>query len=81
MDRPERDAAGGIPVDSYSREERERITRMALGVDAPSCPRCGGTMDRRAVPPRTDVSYVRDRIWLVCGDCSRSLVIDRGRAK
>ena len=81
MDRPERAAADETPVDSYSREERESLTRMALGTGALSCPRCDGTMDRRAIPPRADVSYVRDRIWLVCGDCSRSLVIDRARAE
>ncbi|MFG1690643.1 hypothetical protein ACGF5M_00565 [Gemmatimonadota bacterium] len=81
MDRPETDAAAETPADSYSRDERERLSRMALGDGALSCPRCGGTVDRRAIPPRTDVSYVRDRIWLVCNDCSRSLVIDRVRAE
>ncbi len=81
VNRPRTDPTDETPVDSYSREERGRLTRMALGTDALSCPRCGGPMDRRAIPPRSDVSYVRDRIWLVCGGCSRSLVIDRARAE
>ncbi len=34
-------------------------------------------MTRREIHPRSDVSYVRDRIWLVCVGCGRSLVTDR----
>jgi hypothetical protein len=34
-------------------------------------------MDRRGVPPRAEVSYVRDRVWLVCRKCHRSAVFDR----
>jgi hypothetical protein len=81
MDRSETDAADEVPIDSYSRKERERLTSMALGTGPLSCPRCDGKVDRRDIPPRTDVSYVRVRIWLVCNDCSRSLVIDRVRVE
>lgn len=41
------------------------------------CPRCDVTMDRREIPPRSDVSYVRDRVWLSCPSCHGSLVVDR----
>ena len=41
------------------------------------CPECGSAVDQRPVPPRSDVSYVRDRVWLVCPTCHRSGVIDR----
>ena len=34
-------------------------------------------MDARLVPPRSDVAYVRDRVWLACPACGRTLVIDR----
>lgn len=46
--------------------------------DAPLlCPHCGSPLDRREVQPRPDVAYVRERIWLLCGRCGRSGVIDR----
>ena len=57
--------------------EIDRI-RAALteGSDA-NCPRCGGRFDHTDVPPRADVPYVRDRIWLICATCGVGLVIDR----
>jgi endogenous inhibitor of DNA gyrase (YacG/DUF329 family) len=52
----------------------------ALGGPAPvPCPACGEAMEQRAVPPRSEVSYVRDRVWLVCPGCQRSVVFDRRR--
>jgi hypothetical protein len=42
-----------------------------------TCPRCGTALDRRPVPPRRDVSYVRDRLWLVCPQCHATGVLDR----
>ncbi|MEQ9398822.1 MAG: hypothetical protein RJQ04_06595 [Longimicrobiales bacterium] len=41
------------------------------------CPECGTPLDQRAVPPRRDVSYVRDRLWLVCPTCHGTAVLDR----
>jgi hypothetical protein len=41
------------------------------------CPRCSTALDRRPVPPRRDVPYVRDRIWLVCPGCRATGVVDR----
>jgi endogenous inhibitor of DNA gyrase (YacG/DUF329 family) len=41
------------------------------------CPRCMTPLDRRTIPPRPDVSYVRDRIWLACPRCHRAVVLDR----
>lgn len=37
-------------------------------------------MDRREVPPRPDVSYVRDRVWVVCPRCHAAAVLDRREA-
>ena len=61
-------------------DEIERI-RAALtrGADA-LCPRCDGLFDRTEVPPRDDVPYVRDRIWLICPSCGVGLVMDRPKA-
>lgn len=41
------------------------------------CPVCDVMLDQRPVPPRTDVSYVRDRLWIICPSCHRSVVLDR----
>jgi hypothetical protein len=41
------------------------------------CPVCETPLDRREVPPRTDVSYVRDRLWVSCPACHRTAVLDR----
>jgi len=52
--------------------------RSDPSTDAPlPCPHCGSPLDRREVQPRPDVAYVRERIWLLCGRCGRSGVIDR----
>jgi len=63
----------------YSPEE---ITQ--LGVEARegaplSCPHCLVPLDRRPVPPRADVSYVRDRVWVTCPSCQSSVVLDLKR--
>ncbi len=33
-------------------------------------------MDRTEIQPRTDVSYVRKRVWLMCAPCDRSVIMD-----
>lgn len=64
-------------TEPYSSEEQREIAESALRGNVPRCPLCTSLMDEWPVPPRRDVSYVRDRVWLVCGRCSRSVVIDR----
>lgn len=62
----------------YDRAEAAELKRaLGRGEARPACPRCGVAMSRRRVPPRSGVAYVRDRIWLVCLECRRSLVVDR----
>jgi ribosomal protein S27AE len=62
----------------FSAEERRALER-ALAAGRSVCPRCGSALERREVPPRSDVSYVRDRIWLLCGRCGATAVLDQGR--
>jgi hypothetical protein len=62
----------------FSAAERRELER-ALAAGRSVCPRCGSALDRREVPPRADVSYVRDRIWLLCGGCGATAVLDRER--
>ncbi len=63
--------------EAFSREQERAIGRLVREGGRPLCPTCAVTLDERAVPPREDVSYVRDRVWLVCPSCRRSTVVDR----
>lgn len=78
--RGEGGAGGGRarrPEGAYSAEEQRAILR-ALRERRPSvCPSCGQPLTPTAVPPKPEVAYVRDRIWILCGSCGRSLVVDR----
>ena len=62
---------------SFTEEETQEIVHAFLTREDLRCPRCRIPMDARPVPPRPDVSYVRDRLWLVCPGCRRSIVLDR----
>lgn len=64
-------------VFSYSSEAARAMRRAYHAGEEVRCPRCRVAMDRRRVPPRRDVSYVRDRVWLTCPACRGTLVLDR----
>ncbi len=56
----------------------ERLLKERLDGGEPLlCPRCLSAMVRRDVRPRSDVSYVRDRVWLMCERCRRTAVLER----
>ena len=61
----------------FTPDELTALGREVRRGGAVRCPACGSALDQRPVPPRTDVSYVRDRVWLVCPSCHRNGVIDR----
>ena len=61
----------------YTSGEERVLTDAVRRGELPVCPTCATPMDARAVPPRADVSYVRDRTLLVCPGCRRSHVLDR----
>ncbi len=58
-------------------DEVERIRAALISGSDAVCTRCEGRLDRTDVSPRSDVPYVRDRIWLICGNCGATLVMDR----
>ncbi len=64
----------------FKPHEIESIRAALAGGSEPVCPRCGGRFDHTDVPPRSDVPYVRDRIWLICASCGDGLVMDRPKA-
>ena len=61
----------------FTHPQIQELGRIVRSGRSPSCPECAAPLDERAVPPRGDVSYVRDRILLVCPSCHRTAVIDR----
>ena len=61
----------------FDAEEEAELARAVRDEGSAACPRCGGPLDEWPIPPRTDVSYVRDRLWLVCPTCHRTAVLDR----
>lgn len=42
-----------------------------------SCPRCQAPLRSTPVPPRSDVSYVRDRVLLECELCDFLVALDK----
>lgn len=64
---------------NYTPEEEGRIVEALRSGDPPDCPRCGDRLEPRDVPPRPEVAYVRDRLWLACPGCRRGFVVDRRR--
>ncbi len=61
----------------FNAEQTAGLARTFWAGKPPHCPECGTRLDERSVPPRADVSYVRNRVWLVCPACHRTAVIDR----
>lgn len=61
----------------YTEAEARSLASAFRSGDALICPRCAAALDRRPVPPRRDVSYVRDRLWVTCARCHLSAVLDR----
>lgn len=67
-------------AEPFEPHEIERIRAALADGSELSCPRCGGPFDRTDVPPRNDVPYVRERLWLICTACGPGLVMDRPKA-
>jgi hypothetical protein len=65
----------------FSTDEVVELARRLLADEDLYCPRCGLALDRRPVQPRSDVSYVRRRVWVACPSCHRSTVLDRSEGR
>ena len=57
-------------------EERALRKQLEEGVP-PECPRCETDLGSTLVPPRSDVSYVRNRVLLTCEVCGLRVVLDK----
>ncbi len=62
---------------AFTHDQLATLAEVVRKGGHPVCPECAVALDEQAVPPRSDVSYVRDRVWLVCPSCHRTGVIDR----
>ena len=62
---------------AFTAEEEQRLAEALRRGDRAVCPRCGVSLDEWPIPPRSDVSYVRQRVWLVCPACRRKVVLER----
>jgi len=65
-----------MPTGPFTASENAALEEASRAGEAALCPRCAVPMDRRAIPPREDVAYVRERLWLVCPGCRRTAVLD-----
>lgn len=61
-----------------ARERKTLLGQVAHGAVAPPCPRCGDPCTVIRTRPRADVSYVRDRVVVLCGACRRSVATEAG---
>jgi len=64
----------------FSSAEEEAI-RQAFGVgETPHCPRDGAAMTARSIGGGSfGLGYARQREWLICPECRRSVIFDRKR--
>ena len=63
----------------YTREEEDRLVSSLSAGGEPLCPRCGLGLGVQEVADPEGVAYVRNRVWLTCEHCRRSIVLDRRR--
>ena len=61
----------------YTQADEHEIEAAFRAGNVLICPGCGTALDQRPVPPRTDVSYVRDRLLVVCSSCHGTHVLDK----
>jgi len=61
----------------FTPDEKARLTAHIRAGGSFECPRCGTALAAREIDPPEGVSYVRRRLWLVCGACDRTTVLDR----
>ena len=57
--------------------EEEQALRKEVKEGAATCPRCGEPLTITPIPPRSDVSYVRNRVLLECARCLLRVAVDR----
>lgn len=71
------------PVSERARftvEEERAVKAAAVAGEVPLCPRCGVRMSHREIGGGSfGLGYHRQREWLLCPACKRSVMFDRKR--
>jgi len=60
----------------FTREEVADLARDSREGRSLVCPRCREPLQAKAIRPRSEVAYVRSRIWWVCPGCRRSAILE-----
>jgi hypothetical protein len=64
----------------FESEEQKMILSQVRAGDKPLCPRDGTAMTRRSIGGGSfGLGYSRQREWLICPTCRRSLIFDLKR--
>jgi hypothetical protein len=61
---------------SFNRAQRVELERAMKQKEPLVCPECGILLTQQVVVPPENVSYVRQRVWLMCTKCRRSAAVD-----
>jgi len=64
----------------YTPEEERALREAVTAGEAPVCPRCGTRMTHRPIGGGSfGLGYARQRTWLICPSCRRSVIFDKAR--
>jgi transposase-like protein len=64
----------------FTTEEERTLREAAVAGEAPMCPRCAVRMTHREIGGGSfGLGYHRQREWLLCPSCRRSVMFDRRR--
>lgn len=64
----------------FTVEEERAVKTAAVAGEVPLCPRCGVRMSHREIGGGSfGLGYHRQREWLLCPACKRSVMFDRKR--
>lgn len=64
----------------YTRPEEQALQAAMVAGTAPVCPRCAVVMTSRAIGGGSfGLGYQRQRAWLLCPSCRRSVLFDSKR--
>lgn len=67
-------------VARFTSEEERALRDTSVAGEAPLCPRCTVRMTHRAIGGGSfGLGYHRQREWLLCPSCKRSVMFDRKR--
>ena len=64
----------------YTTDEERALREAAIAGETPLCPRCNVRMTHREIGGGSfGLGYHRQREWLLCPSCKRSVMYDRKR--